>query len=408
MSGGNISDGDEGSRAAWSVTAICFVMAVFAWGGVFYGHSVYLEFLQARHGWSTSLISAAIFATYLTAIPATILVGNLLDRINPAWCVVAGGLSIGFAIILIGLIQAPWQLFVAFAMLGAGYPALAGPAIAIILARWFTRRFGLALSLALTGASVGGALMPPVLVFLSAGEGFAFATSLIGSITVATVLVLGLWMHRLNTRRARGLGADGADKNPRQRRDILRQAAFWTIAAGSALGLCGQVGFLAHQIPILSQHVSSQSASLMVTATVLSAIVGRFAAGLLLIRMPLFPLAAGCYLVQAAGFAIVNLASGLIALIAGCLIAGFVVGAIVMMPPLLVRYAFGNQSYGRIFGMCGIAAYFGGGLGPWLVGVGHDGFAGYGTPLWGLVAVQVGAAAVMLFGRRRSGTRAHL
>ena len=113
MSSDNISNGDKGSRAAWSVTAICFVMAVFAWGGVFYGHSVYLEFLQARHGWSTSLISTAIFATYLVASPATVAVGTLLDRFDPALCVAAGGTSIGAAIILLGVIDAPWQLFIA-------------------------------------------------------------------------------------------------------------------------------------------------------------------------------------------------------------------------------------------------------------------------------------------------------
>ncbi len=400
--GEHMEQHNERGPAAWCVTAITFVMAIVAWGLVFYGHGVYLEILPGRHGWSIGLISSAIFVAWATAVPATILVGHLLDRFNPAWCVIGGGLSIGIAVMLLGVIDAPWQMFIAYMLLGAGYPALAAPGISAILARWFERRFGLALSLALTGASIGGAAVPPALIFLSARYGFTFATGLLGALAIASMAIGGLWLARLD--RAGPGGPRAGDDMARSwnRAAVLAEPAFWTVAGTAALALCAQVGFLAHQIPILSAQAGSQAAALVVTGTVVSAIVGRFAVGLLTLRLALHPLAAGCYVLQAAGIAMVNLADDFTLRVAGSLLAGFVVGAIVMLPPLLVRHAFGTANYGRIYAMTGVAFYLGAGLGPWLTGLWHDWSGGYAGPLWGLVAVHILAAIVVLSGPKRA------
>ena len=48
------------AAGAWEVCAICAVMAVFAWGAVFYGNGVYLPILHQRHGWSIGEISTAM------------------------------------------------------------------------------------------------------------------------------------------------------------------------------------------------------------------------------------------------------------------------------------------------------------------------------------------------------------
>ena len=41
----------------WAVTAGCFLIAIFAWGTVFYGHGFYISSLTRLHGWSTSAVS---------------------------------------------------------------------------------------------------------------------------------------------------------------------------------------------------------------------------------------------------------------------------------------------------------------------------------------------------------------
>jgi len=390
----------DGGVAAWSVTAIAFGSAFVAWGAVFYGHSFYLAALQARHGWSASLISTAILGFWIAGIFSTMAVGRVIDRGGPALALAWGGLAIGGGVILLGLLRQPWQLFVVYALLGTGYPALATATISGALARWFDRRYGLALSLALSGASVGGAVLPPLMVWLASRDGFATTTLAIGVGTLAAMLPLALILHRLG-RAAPALPQSpeaGGEASPAT---VLHRPAFWIITLASSLALGAQVGFLAHQIPLLKDGVGEQVAALMVSATALSAMVGRLLIGAAGDRVPLRLLAACCYLVQAAGFVVLSLATGAAALFLGCILAGLVVGAIVILPPLLLREAFGVASYGRTYGYCNVGLFVGAGLGPAATGWLKDWSGDYALSLWALAAAHLAAAAVVAWHRQR-------
>jgi predicted MFS family arabinose efflux permease len=391
----------DGGFAAWSVTLIVFVAAVFAWGAVFYGQSFYLSALQARHGWSASLISTAILAFFLSGILATIAVGRAADRHGPAPVLALGALAVGGGIVALGRIDAPWQLFLVYPLLGAGYPALATATISGALIHWFDRRYGLALSLALSGASVGGALLPPLMVWLDLAQGFTFTTMAVGGATLAVLLPLAWALHLLGRVAPATAGAAGAAARPAA--NVLRHPAFWRITVASALALGAQVGFLSHQIPLLETEHGRGTAALMVSVTALSALLGRFACGALAAWLPLRFLAAGCYLAQAAGFAVLVESSGFWAAFAGSALAGLVVGAIVMLPPLLLHEAFGRAGYGRIYGLCNIGLYIGAGLGPAAAGWLRDGLGSYQPALWTLAAWHLAAVAVILMLRPRAG-----
>ena len=68
------------------------------------------------------------------------------------------------AAVMIGQVAAPWQLYLADALLAFGW---AGTSLAIItntLGLWFDNKRGMAISLALNGASFGGIVGVPLLV----------------------------------------------------------------------------------------------------------------------------------------------------------------------------------------------------------------------------------------------------
>ena len=44
-------------------------------------------------------------------------------------------------------------------------------------------------------------------------------------------------------------------------------------------------------------------------------------------------------------------------IVVACSIAGFVVGGIVMLPPMLIRNAFGSFSYGKNYAMANVVLY---------------------------------------------------
>ena len=63
----------------WAVTAGCFLIAIFAWGTVFYGRGFYIASLTRRHGGSTSAVSGAVTLFWVVGIPMTVITGGIID-----------------------------------------------------------------------------------------------------------------------------------------------------------------------------------------------------------------------------------------------------------------------------------------------------------------------------------------
>src|ERR1700687_1338642 len=136
--------------------------------------------------------------------------------------------------------------------MSVGWGAMSGAAINIILAPWFQRRRGLAVSLAFNGATLGGVLIAPALIFLIEAVGFTRALPVAGP------------------------SATGA---PRSRADALRTWRFWSVSAPFALGLAAQVGVLTHLVSLVAPTLGSGGAARAVSATTAAGVGGRLLTG---------------------------------------------------------------------------------------------------------------------------------
>jgi len=377
------------------VTAVCFVMAVTAWGTIFYGHSIYMDALMRAHGWTAGLISSAILVFWIASLPGALFAGTIVDRLGPVPVVATGGAAIGIGLIALGTVTAPWQLFPIYAAMGFGYPALAAAAISATLAPWFWRGFGGALAVALTGASVGGAIVPLVMTANIARHGFTLTVTVVGLAVLITIAVASLVLARVGRPQTDTHDRHG-DSPAYAMTAVLSRPLFWRISVASALGLGGQVGFLAHQVPIIATHHERTFAALMITVVALSAAVGRLIAGLLSRHTPARRLAGLSYLLHGAGIATVALSTNWTGTFAGCALAGFVVGAIVMLPPLLVREHLGVTGFGRTYAMVNVVMYVMAGVTPWMVGLTRDHWSSYTVGLLTLVVMELLAAAIII------------
>jgi MFS family permease len=376
------------------VTAVCFLMATFAWGAVFYGHSVYMDVLTRDMGWSTAVVSTGILVFWITSLPGTIGVGLLIDRHGPVPVVTIGALCIGLGLIALGQVTEAWQMFVVYAILGFGYPALAAVTIGPTLAPWFDRGFGIALGVALTGASFGGALVPMILVYSIARNGLE-ATMLVAGSTVLVMLALAVTvLARLG--RPKPISKAGTVVPAIPAKIMLKDPLFWRIAAAAALGLGGQVGFLAHQIPIVSILAEPGAAATTVTVVALASAVGRLVVAQASRTVPATLLAAGSYALFGVGMAVLALADSFLTIQVGCAIAGLVVGPIVLLPPILARQAFGSARYGRTYAMVNVVMYVLAALAPWIVGILRDLSGDYIGGLWILFLLEILAIALIV------------
>ncbi|MFG3756736.1 hypothetical protein, partial [Klebsiella pneumoniae] len=91
------------------------------------------------------------------------------------------------ATVLFGFVNAPWQLYGVYTLMAVGWAGLTMAAISNTLGLWFHERRGLAISLALNGASLGGVVGVPVLVTAIAAVGF---TPAVVAMALAMVVVL--------------------------------------------------------------------------------------------------------------------------------------------------------------------------------------------------------------------------
>src|SRR3954470_2048018 len=159
----------------WRIAVVCFLVATFGWAFGFYGQSVYVAELHRTHGWPTSLISTATTFFYLFGALLVVFVSEAIRSFGPRNCLLAGVMAMASAAALIGQVTAPWQLYAVNALLALGW---AGTSLGIItntLGLWFDKRRGMAISLALNGASFGGIVGVPLLVAGIAYFGFSGA-----------------------------------------------------------------------------------------------------------------------------------------------------------------------------------------------------------------------------------------
>src|SRR4026207_1535063 len=150
----------------WAVVVACGIIASFSWGLGFYGLGVYLHALSRLHGWSAGLISVAVTTYYTLSAGCVGVVGGLIDLHGPRGVLTYGVVTMAAAVALLGVITAPWQPFAVYLVMAASWWGPSSPWPSTPLLPWCGRRQGRAMSLALTGASVGGMVLVPILVAL--------------------------------------------------------------------------------------------------------------------------------------------------------------------------------------------------------------------------------------------------
>jgi MFS family permease len=172
----------------WLVVAAAFVIALLGFGVGFYGPGIYLVALEQRHGWSAAEIASAITLYYVVSAVLVFFAGGIFERFGARRVVAAGAVAMAGGVVLLTVADRPWQVYAAFAAMSPGWAAMSGAAINIIVAPWFDRRRGFAVSLALNGASAGGIVIAPLLLLLIGRLGFARAMCSAAALMLAVLL----------------------------------------------------------------------------------------------------------------------------------------------------------------------------------------------------------------------------
>jgi len=387
----------------WRIVAVCFVVATFGWAFGFYGQSVYLAELHRQHGWPASLISAATTFFYLLGAVIVVFVSEAVKKFGPRNCLLAGTSAMAFAVVLMGYVSAPWQLYLADTALAFGWAGTSLAMISNTLGLWFDQKRGMAISLALNGASFGGIAGVPLLVFAIGQFGFSRAMIVAAAVMVILVIpVVLLFVGRPPLRSGGGLAVAGDMVSPAQiRARAFRDTGFLSVTTAFALVLFAQVGFIVHLIAFLDPVIGRSSATAAIASLTAMAVVGRVLFSTVIDRLNQRLASALSFVSQALALAVIINFRNEALLIAACAVFGFSVGNLITLPSLIVQREFDARSFGVLISLLTAITQVTYAFGPGVIGVLRDLSGAYTLPFYGCIALELAAAGlIMVRGRR--------
>lgn len=408
----------------WFIIAILFFVSIID-GGFTYTFSTFLKPLTEEFGWSRAETATA-FSLYLL-IGGLVLPGWgwLVDHIGARRVFLLSAVIDGVALLFLSAVENLSSYYGWYLLLGVGLAGIGPMPVGKVVTQWFVAKRGLAMGIALVGASGGGLVLVPLCGFLIAEFSWRVAYQALALLSLGLMFPL-IWFFVVNTPEEKGLHALGqngsADRvdpaqslanpaDPHQEdvpaardwtlKEALFTPTFWLLGVAFCLGLMAAGAVHTHQVAFLQD--TGQSLELAATITGISlgmSMAGRFMAGWVSEHFPRpHHILSVCLLMQAAGTGFLMSLD----LLGGWGLASFVLlfglgyGGMVVLWPLTVGYDFGRQAFGAIAGLLGtIGLSIGGASGPIIAGAIFDTMGSYDWAFVGCIGLFIlGAGAAV-------------
>lgn len=394
----------------WYIIAASFALSFVSVGIGFYGQTVFLDGLIREHGWSKASVSGASTLYFITTGLVGIGVGRIVDRVGSRPPIVVGAIAMSAALLWIGRLDSPGELYLAYLLLAASFAMGAAIPLSSLVNRWFVRQRARAMSFSQTGVSVGGLILVPLATTWIAEDGIRSATQWLCGLVLVVVLPIAFAVLREDPH-PYGLRPDDdevdGDPDPSAvtapawpARRAIRTRTFVLLAASFGSILICQTGLAVHHLHLLREHLDTSAAALGAATIPVGSVVGRLVVGRIADRIDKRHVTAGLFLLQALSLAALGLATTPSGLLPASVVFGLTVGAVFMMQSLLVAELFGLGSFGTVLGLLNFLTSVGGGIGPLLVGVVAERFGGYPTSIRLLFAIGLAASVLVLCVRR--------
>jgi MFS family permease len=287
----------------WYVVAALFVGGFALYGGGLYSFILFVTPLSDEFHWSYAATGGLVTAFWLSA-PLSLMTDRLIRQVGIKPLVTIGILIEVAALVFLFTASHLWQMYLLRALAGLG-KVLYAITLPIILSKWFSRRFGMAVAIMYSGWNLGGLAFAPVTQYLIHAFGWRTASVVLGVAVLAIALPPTLSMLRVESAAEIGLGLDGdplpnavsSTRTPRRDHvakvqsasrasfgEVLGNRKFQLMAVATGFYFLTYGGALALQAATVQKAGSARMASLVLGGTTAAAAVGELVGGYMMDR----------------------------------------------------------------------------------------------------------------------------
>jgi MFS family permease len=272
-------------------------LLLFFQSGARYSFGIMFKPMMAEMGWSRTSISSVFFLNMILFALTFTISGRIYDRYGPKWVIFISSVVLATGYMGTAWIRSLWQFHFFYGVLVAiGTGGATIPLVAAMMSKWFEKRRGLAISLALSGACLGQFILVPIFNRFVLIYNWRICYLLIGLIILAvnTILVFTVFKGDPEDLGVQPYGhadaenradPDGSDNSVPSESDLnLKQAvktySFWLFLV--SMFICGGGDFLIliHLVPFVTDYgVSPTSAANMLALSGLMSLGGILIAG---------------------------------------------------------------------------------------------------------------------------------
>jgi len=392
----------------WYMVAVSIATNTIFSAAYFQGFGVLIIPIERTFGWDRWVVSAAMSLRQLESGIVSPVVGLLLDRFSSRKLIFWSAVISGFGFIGLGSTTGivAFFLFIVVISLGASgvSHAVTWP---VIISRWFRRKRGLAMGLAVTGPIFGS---PIVILNAQIEEAYGWRVVLIGYGILILVGVTLLSMLVRDRPEPYGLCPDGdppeedasterpAGSSPGRPDSglalhaVLRTREFWLFTSYLSGTFAVNSAVQVHMIPYFQQDIGLTAtwAAVVMSMVFIISGIGRVGGGYLLDKMDYRLVLA--VVAAMMGLALLYLQIVDVRTVSGtlpfALMFGVSFGCLVPMRGAVGSIMFGTRAIGGVLGLLQGAPIAAGVIGPLVMGIIFDLNGNYSVAICGLIVIS--------------------
>ncbi len=358
-------------RQRWLIVCALFATNLIVFGGGYNTAGVFFPPLLKEFGWSrtqVSILPSVLAAASGFSVP---LIGWLLDWVEARFVMAAGAAIAGMAFLAASRVGAFPPMVAAYALLGLGVTASTLLPASMVIANWFGARRGLAMGLAMSGTSLGGATMTIVAsrAIMHAGWRTAYVTLGLPMIVVVIPVLLLIVKTRPASAEKLTLAQQAQGLPGLEVGAALRSRSFWMLALAQFCYATTAAGLVAHTISYLVGIGYAQAfAAAMMSVTFLFTSMGKVLMGLFADRVSGRIALTLNFVIAALGTLLLLGARHNVVLFPTLIVVGMTLGAPLVLVPLVMVDSLGLKRFGSLAGLTGLFNTIGATVGPIVAG----------------------------------------